>query len=166
MEKKKAKFDFELMNSLGHLKDEEFKVAYYILNTIGMSSDGRPKIYRAVLADLCDKSERTISRITDKLDELGIIKKDVVSDGNKKYNFYSVPQQKTKQKLVMDDTFNKSNKRDKSNKIDKIEKRDKTEKPFGVNCEVPQEEIEQFCKEPIPDEEDLSHYLKRVGRLT
>ena len=166
MEKKKAKFDFELMNSLGHLKDEEFKVAYYILNTIGMSSDGHPKIYRAVLADLCNKSERTISRITDKLDELGIITKDVVSDGNKKYNFYSVPRQKTKQNLVMDDTFNKSNKSNKIEKRDKIEKREKTEKTFGIDCEVPQEEIEQFCKEPVPDEEDLSQYLRRVGRLT
>ena len=135
----KAKFDFELMNSLGHLKDEEFKVAYYILNTIGMSSDGHPKIYRAVLADLCDKSERTISRITDRLNELGIIKKDVVSDGKSKYNYYSNPRQETErnldtddtssaQKRVTDDTFNKSNKIYKNKKINKIQKTDNSEK--------------------------------------
>ena len=129
----KAKFDFELMNSLGHLKDEEFKVAYYILNTIGMSKDKHPKIYRAVLADMCDKSERTISRITDRLNELGVIKKDVVSDGKNKYNYYSNPRQKMEQnyatddtestqKRVTDDTFNKSNKSYKKYKIDKTEK--------------------------------------------
>lgn len=141
---REARFDFRLMNSLGHLKDEEFKVAYYILNTIGMSKDKHPKIYRAVLADVCNKSERTISRITDRLDELGVIKKDIVSDGNKKYNFYSIPRQKTERNsvtddtesvrnCVTDDTFNKSNK---SNNINNIENSDKSE-----NIEKLEEEL-------------------------
>ena len=137
--KYESKFDFELMNSLGHLKDEEFKVAYYILNTIGMSKDKHPKIYRAVLADLCNKSERTISRITDRLNELGIIKKDVVSDGKSKYNYYSNPRQKTRQNLdtddtssaqkrVTDDTFNKSNNTYKNKKNYKTNNSDKSDK--------------------------------------
>ena len=155
MEKKKAKFDFELMNSLGHLKDEEFKVAYYILNTIGMSSDGHPKIYRETLADLCNKSERTISRITDKLDELGIITKDVVSNGRKKRDYYSITRQKTEQNCVTDDTENTQNcvtddTFNKSNKRDKIEKRDKTEKLFDVECEASQEDVEEFCSVELP----------------
>lgn len=149
----KAKFDFELMNSLGHLKDEEFKVAYYILNTIGMSKDKHPKIYRAVLADMCGKSERTISRITDRLDELGVIKKDVVSDGNKKYNYYSNPRQKTEQnyvtddtestqKRVTDDTFNKSNKMNKSDKTDKSDKTETDEMEHQFSAAVPNYEEE------------------------
>lgn len=86
----KAKFNFKLMNSLGVLPDEQFKVAYFILNTIAMNSTDRVKIYRDVLADLTGKSTKTIGRITDKLNELKIIKKDIVSDSRKKYNFYSV----------------------------------------------------------------------------
>ena len=135
---KETKFDFQLMNSLGHLKDEEFKVAYYILNTIGMSEDKHPKIYRVVLGDLCNKSERTISRITDNLDKLGVIKKDVVSNGRKKYDYYSNPRQKTEQnsaigdtettrKRVTDDTFNKSNKTNKSDNSYKSHKTESTE---------------------------------------
>lgn len=149
----KAKFDFKLMNSLGHLKDEEFKVAYYILNTIGMSKDKHPKIYRAVLADMCGKSERTISRITDRLDELGVIKKDVVSDGKNKYNYYSIPQQKTEQnsatgdtentqKRVTDDTFNKTDKMDKSNNSDKIDKTETEEMEHQFSTAVPNYEEE------------------------
>lgn len=138
----KAKFDFELMNSLGHLKDEEFKVAYYILNTIGMSKDKHPKIYRAVLADMCGKSERTISRITDRLDELGVIKKDVVSDGNKKYNYYSNPRQKTEQNYVTDDTFNKSDKMNKSDKTDKSDKTETDEMEHQFSAAVPNYEEE------------------------
>lgn len=149
----KAKFDFELMNSLGHLKDEEFKVAYYILNTIGMSKDKHPKIYRAVLADLCDKSERTISRITDRLNDLGVIKKDVVADGKNKYNYYSNPRQKMEQnsatddtestqKRVTDDTFNKSNKMNKNNKTDKSDKTETDEMEHQFSVAVPNYEEE------------------------
>lgn len=133
----KAKFKFEIMNALGAvLQDEEFKVAYYILNRLALEDTNRVKIYRAMLADLTGKSERTISRITDKLDEKGIIKKDTVSDSKNRYNYYSIhpnieqqltqnntklghEEQETTPNLVTDDRFNKKEKNNKNikNKI-------------------------------------------------
>lgn len=125
----KARFKFEIMNSLGTiLQDEEFKVAYYILNRLALEDTNRVKIYRAMLADLTGKSERTISRITDKLDEKGIIKKDTVSDSKNRYNYYSIhpnieqqlsqnddklghEEQETTSNLVTDDRFNKKEKK-------------------------------------------------------
>ena len=124
----KARFKFEIMNNLGTvLQDEEFKVAYYILNRLALENTNRVKIYRAMLADLTNKSERTISRITDKLDEKGIIKKDTVSDSKNRYNYYSIhpnieqqltqndeklghQEQETTPNLVTDDRFNKKEK--------------------------------------------------------
>ena len=137
----KARFKFEIMNSLGTiLQDEEFKVAYYILNRLALEDTNRVKIYRAMLADLTGKSERTISRITDKLDEKGIIKKDTVSDSKNRYNYYSIhpnieqqltqnddklghEEQETTPNLVTDDRFNKKEKKYK-NKRNIKEKKD------------------------------------------
>ena len=128
----KAKFKFEIMNALGAiLQDEEFKVAYYILNRLALEDTNRVKIYRAMLADLTNKSERSISRITDKLDEKGIIKKDTVSDSKNRYNYYSIhpnieqsivqnnaklghKEQETTPNLVTDDRFNKKEKNNKN----------------------------------------------------
>ena len=107
----------KLLSQLGNLNDEQFKVLFFIYNSINMNSDktNRVKIYRAVLADLTGKSERTISRITDKLVKQGLITKDNVSDGSKLYNYYGLPsmtksnqkvdneKQKTKPFLVTDD---------------------------------------------------------------
>lgn len=83
----------KVLSQLGKLNDEQFKVLFFIYNSINMNSDktNRVKIYRAVLADLTGKSERTISRITDKLVEQGLIVKDNVSDGSKLYNYYGLP---------------------------------------------------------------------------
>ena len=90
----------------GCISDEQFKVLYFIYNTIAMNADdsGYAKIYRAVLADLTGKSERTISRITDKLVEQGLIIKHNVSDGSKLYNYYCIPRQETTQNSVIGDT--------------------------------------------------------------
>lgn len=126
----RARFRFDLFNQLGMIQDEEFKVAYFILNRLALENTDRVKIYRAMLADLTGKSERTISRITDRLDEKKIIKKDVVSDSKNRYNYYSihpefeqsVTQNNTKlghtlqqidQNSVTDDTFNKTYKSNK-----------------------------------------------------
>lgn len=90
----------------GCISDEQFKVLYFIYNTIAMNADdsGYAKIYRAVLADLTGKSERTISRITDKLVEQGLIIKHNVSDGSKLYNYYCIPRHETTQNSVIGDT--------------------------------------------------------------
>lgn len=111
----KVKTD-KMLSKLGQLNDEQFKVLFFIYNSINLNSDNtnRVKIYRAVLADLTGKSERTISRITDKLAEQGLIIKDCVSDGSKLYNYYGIPtsekeekvdneKQKTVSNLVTDD---------------------------------------------------------------
>lgn len=145
----KAKFKFEIMNALGAiLQDEEFKVAYYILNRLALEDTNRVKIYRAMLADLTNKSERTISRITDKLDEKGIIKKDTVSDSKNRYNYYSIhpnieqqltqnddklghKEQETTPNLVTDDRFNK---KEKKNKNIKIKRNIKEKKQFEIEC--------------------------------
>ena len=222
----KAKFKFEIMNALGALtKDEEFKVAYYILNRLALEDTNRVKIYRAMLADLTNKSERTISRITDKLDEKEIIKKDTVSDSKNRYNFYSIhpnieqtiTQNKSKQchtlqettpNLVTDDRFNKNNKKEKNIKIKRnIKEKNQFEiickigeesKDIETNTEedslvdkelvkeleevieqtlIPTEErkrvevkkqflqpcvVQSMKKSKIPDEEDISQYLKRT----
>lgn len=154
----KARFRFEIMNSLGTvLQDEEFKVAYYILNRLALEDTKRVKIYRAMLADLTGKSERTISRITDKLDEKGIIKKDTVSDSKNRYNYYSIhpnieqqltqnddklghEEQETTPNLVTDDRFNKKEKKYKN-------KRNIKEK------EIEESELEQAESSTFEDED-------------
>lgn len=96
----KVKTD-KMLSKLGQLNDEQFKVLFFIYNTLNLNSDNtnRVKIYRAVLADLTGKSVRTISRITDILDEKGLIVKDDVSDGSKLYNYYSLPVTKNEEKI-------------------------------------------------------------------
>lgn len=154
----KARFRFEIMNSLGTvLQDEEFKVAYYILNRLALEDTKRVKIYRAMLADLTGKSERTISRITDKLDEKGIIKKDTVSDSKNRYNYYSIhpnieqqltqnddklghEEQETTPNFVTDDRFNKKEKKYKN-------KRNIKEK------EIEESELEQAESSTVEDED-------------
>lgn len=137
MDRKKGKFDFKLMTSLGKLNDEQFKVMFFVLNTINLNGGGRTKIYRAVLADICGKSERTISRITDKLAEQGLIVKDSVSDGSKLYNYYSIPHQKTKQNLVTDDRVNTSNTIDTINTSKTIDTSDTSnKKDFKIECKT------------------------------
>ena len=154
----KARFKFEIMNNLGTiLQDEEFKVAYYILNRLALEDTNRVKIYRAMLADLTGKSERTISRITDKLDEKGIIKKDTVSDSKNRYNYYSIhpnieqsitqnydklghEEQETTPNLVTDDRFNKKEKKYKN-------KRNIKEKEFEES------ELEQAESSTVEDED-------------
>ena len=161
----KAKFKFEIMNALGAiLQDEEFKVAYYILNRLALEDTNRVKIYRAMLADLTGKSERTISRITDKLDEKGIIKKDTVSDSKNRYNYYSIhpnieqqltqnddklghKKQETTPNLVTDDRFNKKEKiyNNKRNKEVKESKKVEVKKTF------PQCKVEQLKSSTVED---------------
>lgn len=135
----------KMLSQLGHLNDEQFKVLFFIYNSINLNSDNtnRVKIYRAVLADLTGKSERTISRITDKLAEQGLIIKDSVSDGSKLYNYYGIPKQKIDGNLVTDDRVKelKEYKSTKSTKsIESTEKKEDIEKideyeAFQKTCE-------------------------------
>ena len=148
----------KMLSQLGRLNDEQFKVLFFIYNSINLNSDhtNRVKIYRAVLADLTGKSERTISRITDILEEKGLIIKDSVSDGTKLYNYYGIPKQKTEGNLVTDDRV-KVLERTKSTK--------RTEKNLKEQKEEIRREFETACEVTVPEEEDLADYLRRVGRL-
>ena len=127
----------KMLSQLGRLSDEQFKVLFFIYNSINLNSDhtNRAKIYRGVLADLTGKSERTISRITDKLAEQGLIIKDCVSDGTKLYNYYGIPKQKTDGNLVTDDRV-KELKELKEQK----ETKELKEKEFSTACEPTFEE--------------------------
>lgn len=130
----------KMLSQLGHLNDEQFKVLFFIYNSINLNSDNtnRVKIYRAVLADLTGKSERTISRITDKLAEQGLIIKDSVSDGSKLYNYYGIPKQKIDGNLVTDDRVKelKEHKSTKSIKsIERTEKKENKKILFKTKCE-------------------------------
>ena len=181
----KVKTD-KMLSKLGQLNDEQFKVLFFIYNTINLNSDNtkRVKIYRAVLADLTGKSERTISRITDKLAEQGLIIKDCVSDGSKLYNYYSLPVTKTEEKvdnrkpkteenLVTDDTFNRTLKNLKEHKrtekdLKELESTEKAkieevemEKIFEMACRVQDEEsdipveiINEYLQLKNPPEEE------------
>lgn len=148
----------KMLSQLGRLNDEQFKVLFFIYNSINLNSDhtNRVKIYRAVLADLTGKSERTISRITDILAEKGLIIKDSVSDGTKLYNYYGIPKQKTEGNLVTDDRVKV---------LERTESTKRTEKNLKEQKEEIKREFETACEVTVPEEEDLADYLRRVGRL-
>lgn len=160
----------KMLSQLGRIGDEQFKVLFFIYNSINLNSDhtNRVKIYRAVLADLTGKSERTISRITDQLVEKGLIIKDNVSDGSKLYNYYSIPKHIIEGNLVIDDsktdaipvTDGRVKGPERTLKNMKGPKEQKEEKELKEkDCEIELEE------EIVPDEEDLSQYLARMKRM-
>ena len=96
----------KILRNTRELNDEEFRVLFHILNSINMFSNdfGECKIYRAELAELTGKSERTISRITKKLEDRGLIE---VQRCTKQSNIYKYvkQEQKTSSFLVTDVTL-------------------------------------------------------------
>ena len=161
----------KMLSQLGHLSDEQFKVLFFIYNSINLNSDhtNRAKIYRAVLADLTGKSERTISRITDKLAEQGLIIKDCVSDGSKLYNYYGIPKQKIEGNLVTDDRV-KEHKRTEKNIKEQKEIKELKEKEFETACGVEEEMETELNEVGISDENDFNwkdeivRFQSKVGR--
>lgn len=89
-------------------KPNEFMVAYFIINTMAIEKNDRVKMYRGELADLCNMSERNISRITESLNQSGIITKDIIGDAEKKktYNYYRLNWQKIEEILTNLDNEN------------------------------------------------------------
>lgn len=142
----------KMLSQLGRLNDEQFKVLFFIYNSINLNSDhtNRVKIYRAVLADLTGKSERTISRITDILAEKGLIIKDSVSDGTKLYNYYGIPKQKTEGNLVTDD------------RVKELE-RTKSTKRTEKNLKELKEEIKREFETACGVDEEMETELDEVG---
>lgn len=79
----------KILAKANDLKDEEFRVYFYILNSFNMNSNeyGEFKIKRKVLSTLTGKSERTISRLINKLEAKKLIN---VKRGTKQENVYKL----------------------------------------------------------------------------
>lgn len=91
MERNIKKSSLKIFTRLPQIcKPNEFMVAFFIINTMAIEGNDRIKMYRGKLADLCNMSERNISRLTDSLNQLGIIQKELIGDAEKKktYNYY------------------------------------------------------------------------------
>ena len=68
----------------------EFRLLYLIANTMSLRKEGRTKIYRDMLADKLGLSKRQISRLTDALEEKGLLRKDLIYENGKSVCFYSL----------------------------------------------------------------------------
>lgn len=85
----------KLLNAEKRHKDwsSMFMVAFFIINTMAIEKKSRVKIFRDELADLCCyKNPKSITSITNKLHEIGIIEKDLIGEEElgKTYNFYRI----------------------------------------------------------------------------
>ena len=97
METKIEKCSLSIITRLPQIcKPNEFMVAFFIINTMSIEKKDRIKMYRGKLADLCNMSERNISRLTDSLNNIGIIQKELIGDAEKKktFNYYRLNWQK------------------------------------------------------------------------
>lgn len=85
------KFNFKYINWVRRLVNgDEFKVLDFIENTMALKGCSRVQLYRATIAIGCGWSEKKVTRITDSLVEKGFLKKDLVSDGVKSVNWYTL----------------------------------------------------------------------------
>lgn len=69
---------------------DKFRVLYLIANTISLKKENRTKIYREMIADKLNISVKTVTRLTNELVEIGLINKDIVSNGTKSVCYYSL----------------------------------------------------------------------------
>ena len=153
------------MNKAVELTDgNEFRLLYVIANTISLKKEGHTKIYRDMLADKLNLSPKQITRLTNSLVEKGLLKKDLVSENGKTVCYYSLnldkKDLKSTSKVDKNVPLNKSEKdiiKEKRNNKSKKNEIEEIERVFKTVCE------EQVVT--VPDEEDLAHYLRRVGRM-
>jgi hypothetical protein len=68
----------------------EFRVLYTIANTISLKKEGRTRIYREMLSDKLGLSTKQITRLTNSLEEKGLLRKDLISNGDKSVCYYSL----------------------------------------------------------------------------
>lgn len=155
----------KMLSQLGHLNDEQFKVLFFIYNSINLNSDNtnRVKIYRAVLADLTGKSERTISRITDKLAEQGLIIKDSVSDGSKLYNYYGIPKQKIEGNFVTDDRVKELKEHKSTKSIESTKSTESTEKKENIEKTDEYEAFQKTCESLLECKTENELITKRAS---
>lgn len=139
----------------------EFRVLYTIANTISLKKEGRTRIYREMLSDKLGLSTKQISRLTNSLEEKGLLRKDLISNGDKTVCFYSLNLDIIDQKTTLNEDKNVPlNKREKDlikekriNKRNKMEKEEKTDvkTKFKTECNVDLENVE-----PSTDDFDYS----------
>lgn len=172
MEKRMLNLKF-MNEALKITNGNEFRLLYVIANNPQLKEHGRTKIYRDMMADMLNLSTKQITRLTDSLVEKGLLRKDLVSENGKTVCFYAlnldknVPLNKSKKELKKEKRVNNRKKEEKEVKVEE-----------GLTNEVdimlsPSEEVSDSrfnveCYEklqPIPSEEDLGSYLRRVGRL-
>jgi hypothetical protein len=121
------------------------------------------KIYRAVLADLTGKSERTISRITDKLAEQGLIIKDSVSDGSKLYNYYGIPKQKIEGNFVTDDRVKELKEHKSTKSIESTKSTESTEKKENIEKTDEYEAFQKTCESLLECKTENELITKRAS---
>ena len=176
METKIEKCSLSIITRLPKIcKPNEFMVAFFIINTMSIEKKDRIKMYRGELADLCNMSERNISRLTDSLNNIGIIQKELIGDAEKKktFNFYRLNWQKIDEILAEivneNDSFLPKLSGLKNERMKELKKkRIKEDKNERIETKKEIEEKREFkivCSEQVPDEEDIGAYLRRVGRM-
>lgn len=83
--------NYKFMNyALEHTEGNEFRVLYFIANTLSMKEANRCKIYNEVIADYLNMDKRSVMRMTKKLEEKSLLKKDLVFENGKSKVFYSL----------------------------------------------------------------------------
>ena len=83
------------------IRPNEFVVAFVIINQMSMSKKKYIKLNRHVLAEACNMSPRNITRMTDRLNEFGLIQKRLIGDAEKNTasNFYKLNVSKAEELL-------------------------------------------------------------------
>lgn len=174
--KVKQMINLGFMNYAVELTDgNEFRLLYVIANTISLKKEGHTKIYRDMLADRLNLSTKQITRLTNSLVEKGLLKKDKVSENGKTVCYYSLNLdkigKKTSSKVDKNVPLNKKEKEVikeiKKNNIEKEQIVD-IKRDFEIACEVEEKETRQYqtaTATRLPDEMDLSDYLRAVGRM-
>lgn len=79
-----------LNKAVEQCEGNEFRLLYLIANTMSLKKEGHTKIYRDMLADKLNLSTKQITRLTNALEQKGLIKKDLVSVGDKTVCYYSL----------------------------------------------------------------------------
>ncbi len=83
--------NYKFMNyALEHTEGNEFRMLYFIANTLNMKKASRCKIYSEVISDVLGVGTKTVTRITNALVEKGLLKKDLVSEHGKSKVYYSL----------------------------------------------------------------------------
>ena len=167
MEKKIEQYSLTLIGRLPQIcKPNEFMVAYFIINTMSLKKSDRIKIYRGQLADQCNMSERNISKITEQLNNIGIIQKELIGDAEKKktFNYYRLNWQFIDEFFAQFDneecTFLPKCSGLKNKRIEEIKEKEelkeikelkKEKKQFKIICK--NEKIEENTEETYEDKE-------------